>query len=180
MIEKLIKKNKIYSGLVVDFFCDKVKPLNGIATQREYLKHPGAAAVVPFIDKKNIILVRQYRYPINQITYEIPAGKIEKNEKPIECVMRELEEETGYKSKKIKNLLSFYPTTAFSTEVIYIFVAFDLKKGKENQDKDELISRETISFIDANKMIRAGKIKDSKTIIALLYLENILEDIYIK
>jgi ADP-ribose pyrophosphatase len=175
MIEKPMKKNMIYHGLAVDFFCDEVKLSNGIVTQREYLKHPGAAAVVPFVDKKNIILVKQYRYPINRITYEIPAGKIEKNEEPIECVIREIEEETGYKAKKIKSLLSFYPTTAFSTEIIYIFVAFALEKGRENTDGDEFISIEIVSFRNAVEMVKTGKIKDSKTIIALLFLENIIK-----
>jgi ADP-ribose pyrophosphatase len=174
MIEKTIKKNKIYSGKAVDFFCDDIELPNGSPAQREYLYHPGAAAILPFIDKKNIVLVKQYRYPINQITYEIPAGKIDKNETPLECIARELEEETGYKPKRIEELLSFYPTTAFSNELLYIFAAFGLIKGNINPDEDEFISKEIISFKEALKMVKTGKIKDSKTIIALLYFENIL------
>ncbi|MDR3257137.1 MAG: NUDIX hydrolase [Endomicrobium sp.] len=175
MIEKLIKKNKIYHGSVIDLFCDEVELPNGATAKRAYLRHPGAAAVLPFMDKENIILVKQYRHAINQITYEIPAGKIDNGEPPLECATRELEEETGYKAKKLEALLSFYPTTAFSNEVIYLFAAFGLKEGKPNPDEDEFVSREIISFKEAVEMVKTGKIRDSKTIIALLYFENILK-----
>ncbi|GHT44744.1 ADP-ribose pyrophosphatase [Endomicrobiia bacterium] len=172
MAEKLVKKNKIYCGSAVDFFCDEVELPNGVVTRREYLTHLGASAILPFVDKKNIVLVKQYRYPINQITYEIPAGKIDKGETPIKCAQRELKEETGYRAKRLGALLSFYPTAAFSTEILYIFVAFDLEDGQESPDEDEFLSKEIVSFENAVKMAKTGKIKDSKTIVALLYFEN--------
>ena len=175
IVEKLIKKNKVYRGSAVDLFCDEIELPNGTVAKREYLGHPGAAAVLPFINRKNIVLVKQYRYPVNQITYEIPAGKIDKGETPLECITRELEEETGYKAQKLGKLLSFYPTAAFSNEIIYIFAAFGLIDGKQNPDEDEFISREIVSFKEAVKMVKTGRIKDSKTIIALLYFENILK-----
>ncbi|MDR0956850.1 MAG: NUDIX hydrolase [Endomicrobium sp.] len=175
MIEKLVKRNKIYNGSIIDVFCDKVKLSNGFITSREYLSHPGAAAVLPFLDKKNIVLVKQYRYPINQITYEIPAGKIDKSENPFECALRELEEETGYKVKKMKKLLLFHPTVAFSTELIYIYVAFGLEKGMKKTDNDEFVEQKVLNFNSAIKMVKSGKITDAKTIIALLYMENILK-----
>jgi ADP-ribose pyrophosphatase len=173
IIEKLIKKNKVYGGLAVNFFCDDIQLSNSAVAKREYAEHPGGSAILPFVDKQNIVLVKQYRYPINQITYEIPAGKIDKGETPIKCARRELKEETGYKAKRLEALLSFYPTAAFSTEILYIFVAFDLKDGKENLDEGELLSKEIVSFKNAIKMIKNAKIKDSKTIIALLYFENV-------
>ncbi|MDR3092925.1 MAG: NUDIX hydrolase [Endomicrobium sp.] len=175
IVEKLIKKNKVYCGSAIDLFCDKIKLPNGAVAKREYLGHPGAAAVLPFISRKSIVLVKQYRYPINQITYEIPAGKIDKGETPLECITRELEEETGYRAKKLKKLLAFYPTAAFSNEIIHIFAAFGLINGEQNPDEDEFVSREIMSFKEAVKMVKTGKIKDSKTIIALLYFENILK-----
>lgn len=175
MIEKSIKKNQIYHGSAVDFFCDEVELLNGATAKREYVHHPGASAIIPFIDKNSIVLVKQYRYPVNQITYEIPAGKIDKNETPLECITRELEEETGYKSKRLEKLLAFYPTTAFSNEIIHIFAAFGLKEGKQNPDEDEFVSKEIISFKEAVEMVKKGKIMDSKTIIALLYFDSILK-----
>ncbi|MCL2485882.1 MAG: NUDIX hydrolase [Endomicrobia bacterium] len=175
MIEKLVKKNKIYQGKAVDFYCDEVSLPNGQSATREYLGHPGAAAVLPFLDKNNIVLVKQYRYPIDKITYEIPAGKLDKGETPIECIKRELEEETGLKAKRIEKLISFYPTTAFSNEILHIFAAFGLKKGKTNPDADEFISGEIIKFKEALDMVKSGEIMDSKTVIALLYFENILK-----
>jgi ADP-ribose pyrophosphatase len=118
----------------------------------------------------NIVFVRQFRYPVNEITYEIPAGKLDKNEKPLKCVNRELEEETGFKAKKIEKLLSFWPTPAFSNEVLHIYKALDLVKGKTNPDEDEFINTVIVPYKKAIEMIKKGKIKDSKTIIALTYL----------
>ncbi|MCA6070712.1 MAG: NUDIX hydrolase [Endomicrobium sp.] len=175
MIEKLIKKNRIFKGKILDLFCDDVELPNGELATREYLQNSGATTVLPFLDRENIVLVKQFRYPLNQITYELPAGKMDKDETPLACVIRELQEETGYKAKRLEELLSFYPTTAFSTEIIHLFAAFGLKEGVPNPDKDEFVSKEILSFKDAVKMVRTGEIKDSKTIIALLYFENILK-----
>ncbi|MDR1784500.1 MAG: NUDIX hydrolase [Endomicrobium sp.] len=175
MIEKVIKKDIIYHGIGIDFFCDEIELPNSTIVKREYISHPGAAAILPFIDKENIILVKQYRYPIGQVTYEIPAGKINEGETPLECAIRELEEETGYRAKKLEKILSFYPTVAFSNEIIYVFVAFDFEIGKQIIDEDEFVLREIVSFKEAIKMIKTGKIMDSKTIIALIYFENIFE-----
>jgi ADP-ribose pyrophosphatase len=145
---------------------------NGNVTSREYVKHPGAAAVLPFVDKERIIFVRQYRYTIGEETYEIPAGKIDAGETPLECVTRELEEETGYKSKKFEPLISFYPTSALSTELLHIFSAFKLEMGTLSPDEDEFVDTKIVSFKDALSMIEDGCIKDAKTIIALLYFNK--------
>jgi ADP-ribose pyrophosphatase len=174
MIEKPIKINRIYKGKILELFCDDVELPNGSLSIREYLNNPGASAILPFIDKNNIILVKQYRYPLRQITYELPAGKMDKGETPLECAVRELREETGYKAKKLEIVLSFYPTATFSTEIIHIFAAFGLEGGNENPDEDEFVSKEILNFQDAIRMVKTGVIKDSKTIIALLYFENTL------
>ncbi|MDR2395686.1 MAG: NUDIX hydrolase [Endomicrobium sp.] len=168
MIEKLIKKNSIYKGRVLEFWCDDVALPNGATAKREYVVHPGACAVLPFVDDSNIVLVKQFRYVINQITYEIPAGKIDVEETPLKCAVRELEEETGYQAKKLDKMMSLYPSSAFSTELLHIFVAFDLQKGMNKPDEDEFVSTEIINFNDALKMVKSGKITDSKTIIAVL------------
>lgn len=175
MKEKLIKKNKIYTGKAVDFYCDEVELPNGHSGIREYLGHPGAAAVLPFLDKNNIVLVKQYRYPIDKITLELPAGKMDEGETPEACIARELQEETGYKAKKIEKMLSFYPSTAFSDEVLHIFAAFGLEKGDTDPDDDEFIAGETVNFREAVEMVKKGEIMDSKTVIALLYFDNILK-----
>ena len=175
MIEKLVKKNKIYPGKAVDFYCDEVELSNGDIATREYLGHPGAAAALVFWDKKNIVLVRQFRYPIGKITYEIPAGKLDAGETPLRCIEREIEEETGFIAKRIEKLISCYPTTAFSNEILHIFAAFGLEKGRKNCDADEFVSAEIVNFKTALEMVKNGQIMDAKTVIALLYFENILK-----
>jgi ADP-ribose pyrophosphatase len=127
------------------------------------------------LDTKNIVLVKQYRHPIGKITYEIPAGKIDAGETPLQCAKREIEEETGYKAKKIEKLTSFYPTTAFSNEVLHIFAAFGLEKGTTNPDDDEIVDAKIVPFKEAVDMVKRGEIMDGKTVIALLYFENILK-----
>jgi ADP-ribose pyrophosphatase len=172
MTEKTVKKNLIHRGKAVDFYCDEIVLSNKHHSTREYLSHPGAASVLPFLDEKKIVLVKQYRYPIKQVTLELPAGKLEKGETPLAGIKRELKEETGFSAKKIIKLLSFYPSTAFSNELLYIFAAFDLKAGKENPDDDEIVANEILDFDEAIKMIYTGKIIDSKTIIALLFYKD--------
>jgi ADP-ribose pyrophosphatase len=173
LTEKSLNKSLIYKGNFTELFCDEVQLPNGKTATREYIKHPGAAAVLAFVDKERIVLVKQYRYVIGETTYEIPAGKIDAGETPLECVMRELEEETGYKAKKFEAMLSFYPTSAFSTELLHIFLAFNLEIGKLNPDEDEFVDSEIINFKYALDMVKTGRIKDSKTIIALLYFANL-------
>jgi NTP pyrophosphohydrolases including oxidative damage repair enzymes len=175
MKEQLIKKNIIYKGKAVDFYCDDIKLQNGQPAQREYLGHPGAVAVLPFLDQSNIILVKQYRYPIGKETYELPAGKLDIGESPEDCVKRELEEETGFRAKRIEKMLNFYPSTAFSNEVLHIFAAFGLIKGQSHPDEDEFVSAVIVNFKKAVNMVKSGEIMDSKTIIALLYFDNILK-----
>jgi ADP-ribose pyrophosphatase len=171
--EQLIKKNQIHKGKAVDFYCDEVLLPNGHHSTREYLNHPGASSILPFLDENRIILVQQYRYPIGRITLELPAGKADKGETPLECITRELKEETGYISKKIEQIMAFYPSTAFSNELLYIFAAYELEKGANNPDEDEFVANVIMDFDKAVQMVYSGKIQDSKTIIALLYFASI-------
>lgn len=169
--EKLYKRRRIYSGNAVDFSVDRIVLPDGKLATREYLEHPGAVAVIPFLSADKIILVCQYRYPIGKLTWEVPAGKLDKNEAPGLCVKRELEEETGFKAKKIKKLISFWPTPAFSNEVLHVYAAFGLVESIKSPDEDEFIEHKIFSFKDALKLVKNGRIMDSKTIIALLYWE---------
>ncbi|MEW6039981.1 MAG: NUDIX hydrolase [Elusimicrobiota bacterium] len=183
--ETLLKRRRIYTGKSLDFSADIVLLPNGKRALREYAEHPSAVAVVPFIEKntfkfhglndllkQRIILVRQFRFPIGKITYEIPAGKLDRavKETPEDCVRREIEEETGYYAKSIKKLISYWPAPAFSTEMLHIFAAYDMKKTGKLPDKDEFLETHIAKFGDVLRLIQKNKIRDSKTIISLLFL----------
>lgn len=167
--ETLKKRHRIHTGKAVHFSADEITLPNGKKATREYLEHPGAVAVIPFIDQNHIVLVRQYRYPVRAVTWELPAGKLDPGEQPVACVRRELEEETGYTASRINKLVSFWPTPAFSNEVLHIFQATGLRQAQKNPDDDEFIEHAVLPVSTVMSWIKSGKIRDSKTIIGLLY-----------
>lgn len=169
MIEIKRKTLKYVMGKAVGFQIDQVILPNKKKAMREFLDHPGAVAVLPLLPHNKIIMVQQYRYPVREKTWEIPAGKLSRGENPLSCVKRELQEETGYTAKKFKRLLSFWPTAAFANEIIHLYVAKNLTPGKPHLDEDEFVETRIWTLSQAYKAIRSGRIKDSKTIIALLY-----------
>ena len=171
MEEKTFKSKTIYQGKIINLRLDKVKLPNGKLTEREIIEHPGAVAILPSISPGRIILIKQYRKPVEEILYEIPAGKLNPGEDEIKCARRELEEETGFQAKKITKLVSFYPTPGISNEKISIFKAENLKKVLSSPESDEFIKIEEIEIDEAIRKIRSGEIKDSKTIIGLLMLK---------
>lgn len=166
MIEKLISKRVVYNG-VVGFVVDRVMLPDKKIAKREYMRHPGAVAGVA-IKNGRIILVKQYRHPVRRITYELPAGKIDRNESPIKCMKREFEEETGYRFSSYRKLISYNPTPAFSDEVIHIYLLKGIKKGRFNPDRDEFIEVVEVPVKEVIKMIDKSEITDSKTIIGVL------------
>jgi len=160
-------KKKIYSGRVLDFSVYDVK-IEGRKVKREMVEHRGAAAMLGFDEKGKVILVKQHRFPHGYVL-EIPAGTLEKGEKPLACAHREMVEETGYKAKKMTHLLSYYPSIGYNTEIIHCYVASGLKKVAEiAPDNDEFISVVKMDLQKLINMIKKGKIADSKTICAVL------------
>lgn len=171
LIEKEISSEKVFDGVLLHVFKDKVELPNGNVAVREWIKHPGAAAVIPLLPDNQIILVRQFRYPVNQVTLEVPAGKLDKpDEDPIECAKRELSEETGYTAEKIFKLTTIATTVGFTNEIIHLYAAENLKPGKQHTDKDEFINVVKIPLTAALHMVETGKIIDSKSIISILLL----------
>ena len=168
LIEKFVSKKTIWHGRAVDFRIDTVKLPNGKLATREFMDHPGAAAIVPFLDKKHVVMVRQFRHPVGEVTLELPAGKLDKGESILKCVKRELLEETGYTARKISPLLSYWPTPAFANEILHLYVAENLVPGKMNTDEDEFLQCVIVPFQRALAMVKRGEIRDSKTIIGLL------------
>jgi ADP-ribose pyrophosphatase len=171
--ERFIKIAHKYEGKAVGFRADTIRLPDGRARNREYMTHPGAVGVLAFASPSKILLVKQYRYPAGEFTLEIPAGKLSKGEDPLDCVRRELEEETGYVAAKMRKLLSFWPTAAFSDEVIHLYVALGLRPTRMNPDDDEYIELIPVTPESLEKMIYDGRIQDSKTIISYLAWKNL-------
>jgi ADP-ribose pyrophosphatase len=159
-------------GPAVGFRIDEIRLPNGKTALRQYLDHPGAVAVIPLIAPDKVVMVRQFRYPVNCVTLEIPAGKLDKNEQPLLCVKRELEEETGMKAGRVRKLLSFWPTATFANEIIHVYVADKLKPGNAHPDEDEFLATEIWPLKKLYAEIDAGRVQDAKTLIALQALRQ--------
>ena len=172
MDEKTVEQKSVYKGRIINLRVDKVLLPNGRKALREIVEHPGAVAVVPVLPDERIVLVRQFRKPVEESLLEIPAGKLEKGESAETCAMRELEEETGFRAGKLEKILKFLPSPGFSDECIHLFKATELQKGRKNTEDDELIEQVFLSVSETVKLIEEGKIKDGKTIIGILIVER--------
>jgi ADP-ribose pyrophosphatase len=160
-----MRKN-IFKGRVLSLSLYTLS-VNKRKVTREVIEHPGAAAILAIEDGK-LLLVRQHRFPHGYVL-EIPAGTLEKGEKPLKCAHRELREETGYTAKKMTALIKYYPSIGYNTEIIHCYVASGIKKvGSLQLDHDEIMSVVKVDFKKVIKMITSGKITDSKTICAVL------------
>jgi ADP-ribose pyrophosphatase len=168
LIETFVSKKTVWRGNAVNFDVDTVRLPNGKLATREFINHPGAVGVVPFLDRDTIVMVRQYRHPVGEVTLELPAGKLDAGESILTCLKRELQEETGYTARKFVPLLRYWPTPAFADEVLHLYVATGLVAGRMNTDEDEFLERVTMPFRKAVEMVKRGKIKDSKTVVGLL------------
>lgn len=169
LTEKQVSSELIYDGKVVHLYKDEIELPDGKSGMREYIKHIGAACVVPVTDDGRVIVVRQYRYPFSSVLTEIPAGKLDsKDEDPLEAVKRELREETGASAEKLVPLGEYYPTCAYSDEVIHMYLASGLSFGERDLDEDEFINVEAVPMEELVRDIMDGKIKDGKTQAAVL------------
>lgn len=166
--ERLVSRRTVWRGQAVNFRVDTVKLPDGKRATREYLDHPGAAGVVPFVDKKTIVLVRQCRHPVGEVTLELPAGKLDAGESPLACLRRELREETGYEARRFTPLIRYWPTPAFTNEVLHLYLAEGLRAGRHSPDADEFLEVVHMPFDEALSLVKSGKIKDSKTVVGLL------------
>jgi len=157
----------IYRGKIIQLFLERVKLPNGHVTELEIVRHPGAAAVVPFLDPDHVILIKQYRHATGKYLYEIPAGKLMKGESPLSCARRELEEEIGYRARRFKKLISAYTSPGFCNELIHIYMATNLLKTQQNLESCEVLEVIELPVRKVQAMIRSGKIQDAKSIIGL-------------
>lgn len=171
--EKFLANRKAFSGRLLQVEVDTVRLPDGEETTREFIRHPGAVAIVPVLEDGRIVLVKQCRYPMDTVMWEIPAGKLDKgsSELPLECAKRELSEETGYEADKWQELIAIATTPAFTDEVIYLYKAWNLKKYLQHTDADEFIGVEAFTPQQIKEMILKGEIFDAKTLCALYACE---------
>ena len=169
LIEEKIKSEKIFDGTLLHVRRATVRLPNGNSSVREWVAHPGAAAVLPLFADGSVLLVKQYRYPLGAITLEIPAGKLDApDEDPLDCAKRELSEETGYSAKSYEKLTTLATTVGFSNEKIHIYMAKDLEAGKQHTDADEFINVVKMPLSEAVALVENGEIIDAKSMVALL------------
>ena len=167
--ETKISSKLLYKG-VLNVRLDGVKLLNGNTSTRIYFEHHGASGILP-VEDGHVYLVQQYRYPIRQVTWEIPAGKREKGQSFLACARAELKQETGLTARSLKEALVFHPCNAFSDEEQHLYVAMGLKRGKDCPDEDEFLNVQKFPLEKAYKMVEKGEITDAKTILMLQWYQ---------
>jgi len=174
LIPGKMTSERIYTGRVINLDRDTVRFPDGSVGELEMVRHPGASAIVPFVseptgDDPQILMIKQYRYAAEQFLYEIPAGRLDPGEAPLECAKRELREETGCTAKHMEFLFTMFTTPGFTDEQIHVFLASGLERGEAQREADEFMTVETVTLSAALRFIHEGRIKDGKTALAILF-----------
>lgn len=172
LYEKTIASTPIYDGRIIKVKVDDVLLPNGNTAKREIVNHQGAVAILPLTDDGKLVAVRQFRKPLEKTIVEIPAGKLEPGEEPLQCAIRELEEETGYTAASLEHLSSFYTSPGFADELLHVYIATGLTKGESRPDDDEFVDILELTLEEAHKLHRSGEICDAKTVVSLFVWEN--------
>ncbi len=164
---------RVYDGRVISLDIDKVTFPNGTVGELEMVRHPGASAVVPFLDDfgtadPRIVLIRQYRYAASGYLYEIPAGRLDPGESAVDCARRELREETGYSAARLSELTTFFTTPGFTDERIHLFMASGLEPGIAALEADEILDLHPTPLTTAVEMVKTGQIIDGKSMLGIL------------
>jgi len=169
-LERTVVSEVLHRGRSFSFKRDEVQLPNGRRTFRDVVDHPGAVAIIPILPDRRVVLVRQYRYAVRKSLLELPAGTLERGESPLDCARRELREETGYEAGTIEKLLSFYTAPGYSSEMIHVFVARDLRLVGAEAEADESITVEPMELGELLRLIDENAIEDAKTICGILAL----------
>lgn len=165
--EEKISSEKVYKGRILDLTVDKVRLPNGKESTREVILHNGGVTILAQPDPQKIVLIKQFRYSIGKIFWEVPAGRLNLNEDPLLAAKRELKEETGYIANAWSPLGIVYPLPGYSTEVLYLFKATDLIDDEQELDPDENIEVKVVDLQQSWQMVKDGEIRDAKTIAAI-------------
>ena len=165
---RVIERREVFSGRVVRLVVERIVLPNGRVADIEIVRHSGAVAVVALDARDDVILVRQYRHATGDWLLEVPAGKLDPGEDPLDCVARELEEETGFRPGRIESLGAIGPTPGFSDEKIWLYLATELEVGRQRLEEDEVLTLVRMPWSEALAAARDGRIRDGKSICALL------------
>jgi ADP-ribose pyrophosphatase len=172
----LLSSTRLYSGRIVNLDLDSVRFPDDSVGQLEILRHPGASAVVPFLDPPRdpdprVVLIRQFRHAADGFIWEVPAGRLDAGESPETCARRELEEETGMRPSRLERLTTIYTTPGFTDERIHLFLAEGLEPGAEHREADEFMELHTLRWSRVLGLVESGEIVDGKTLVSLMFVQ---------
>jgi len=173
LTEQFVSGELVYDGALLKVRCDRVRLPDGGEATREYIRHPGAVAIVPLFEDGTVLLERQFRYPHRRTFIEVPAGKLDPGEPPLDTAKRELLEETGYAAAEWTRLGTMHTAIAYTDEAIGLFLARKLSlQGKPSLDAGEFVETMVVAFDEAIAMVRDGRITDSKSVCSLLWVDK--------
>ncbi|CAN5885779.1 NUDIX hydrolase [soil metagenome] len=176
LAEIKVSSDLVYAGNFLQVQKDTVTLPDGKQVSREYIKHPGAVVILPLFDDGTVLMERQFRYPLNRVFLEFPAGKIDPNEDPLVCAKRELQEETGYTAKHWRFLCTIHNAIAYSDEHLDVYLATDLLAGPTQLDQGEFLETFHAPVAEVLSWVKSGHLTDVKTVIGAFWLEKIIKE----
>ena len=176
--EQTLDSRLAFEGTLLRVYADKVRSADGHIGTREYIRHPGAVAIVPLLSDGRVVLERQFRYPLKRTVIEFPAGKIDADESPLQCARRELLEETGYRAGKWSYLGGLHNAIAYSDEKIEIFLAEELVHEGATLDAGETLEVFAEQWQQLLQWVRDGTVTDAKTMLGVMWLEKVLVGVW--
>jgi ADP-ribose pyrophosphatase len=165
----VLKRTEIYRGRLIRLNVDRIIEPSGVRAEREVVHHPGSVVILAHSNDGRIVLVRQYRYAVKQFLWELVAGGLEPGERPLAAARRELVEETGYRAKKFRPIIDFFPSPGIITEKMFLVEATGLTHSKAQPDPDEQIEVGHFTPAQVSRMIKSGRIRDAKTLVGLFW-----------